>query len=73
MTQVTEDKNAKPTEIRQGPLWEIFFNRFICKTNENLESELLEEPFVLACLVSVKENIHYYQCISTCRTIHAFY
>lgn len=28
MTQVTEDKNAKPTEIRQGPLWEIFTDLF---------------------------------------------
>lgn len=31
MTQVTEDKNAKPTEIRQGPLWEIFLTDLFAK------------------------------------------
>lgn len=72
MTQVIiQDKNPKPIEIRQGPLRDFY--RFICETNENLESELLEEPFVLACLVPVKENIHYYQCITTCRKIHTYH
>lgn len=37
-------------------MWDFY--RFICETNESLESELLEEPFVLACLVPVTENIH---------------